>query len=121
MKWAVPIIGILIIIEAVAILLKPQLAYKLIDFLARGKRLYLRAPVRLILAVILLLCASQSKLPAVITILGILFLIAGIAEITISLDRQKKILAWWRRKPPAFLRIAAIIILLLGVALIYAG
>jgi len=121
MQLIVKIIGILIVIEGVLFVLKPTLMQKVIVFFLAGRRLYVPAVLRIVLAVILLVAASQCQITLVIIVLGILLLVSGIAAFSIGLDRQKAMLNWWQQKSSTFLRLVAVIALLLGAVVIYSA
>lgn len=121
MQLAIRILGILIIIEGILFALKPELMRTVIVFFSRGRRLYIAGILRAAVAVIFLVASSQCKIPLVIMILGILFLISGFLVFTLGLERQKAYLNWWREKSPTVLRLAALIALLLGAVVVYSA
>ena len=121
MKLAVQIIGILILAEGILFLLKPTFMCAVMAFFGKGKRLYLAAVLRITIAVIFLLAASQCKIPAIIIALGILLLVSAIVMFTVGLEKQKAFLGWWRQKPPLVLRLMAVTAILLGAVVLYSA
>ncbi len=121
MRLIVQIIGILIITEGILFALKPEFLCRVIEFFKRVRWIYIRGTLRIVLAVVFLIGGSQCKIPLVIIVAGILFLISGIAIFMLRLERQKAILNWWQQKSPLVLRLAAIIVLFVGGLIVYSA
>ncbi len=121
MNIVVKIIGIVLIFMAILYLLKPDVIKKIMEFFKQGYRIYFIAVTRLTLAVIFLLAAGQCKKPWVIIALGIVFIISALLIFMLGAAKVKKIIDWWQRQPSLFLRIAALIVLALGVIIIYSA
>lgn len=120
MALAVKFIGLLIIIMGAVFLFRPEAIRKLWAFFEKDKRLYLAGAVRIIFGIIFLLSASQCRLRGFIAVLGLLFLLSGMLIFFIGPDKIKVVLRWWSEKPLFVLRLAAIMIIGLGVLIVYA-
>ena len=53
-------------------------------------------------------------------VVGVLFVLAGLAMPFIGLARFKNMVAWWLNKPPAFTRVWAVVTLAVGVFFVWA-
>lgn len=121
MLTLVKVIGIFIACMGVAIFLIPKAMLKMIAYWREGKRLYLGAMLRILFGVIFLLAASQARYPAVMLALGIFSFIAGAMIFILGLEKIKAFLNWWNNRPIYFLRLAAILVSLFGILIIYSA
>jgi small-conductance mechanosensitive channel len=101
--------------------LNPNVMKKMISFWRKGKNIYAGALLRVLFGVIFLWSVTQARLPWVIYILGILMLLGAALIFILGLEKTKKILDWWDKKPHSVLRLIAILILAIGVLVIYSA
>ena len=95
-------------------ILKPA---SLLAFLSRWQTregLWAGAAFRLIFGLALWSAAPLSRFPAILQVVGVIFVVAGIAMPFIGLARFKRMVVWWLQKPPAFTRVWAAVTLALG-------
>ena len=118
MAIVIQIIGILIILMAVAYFLKPALMKSILEFLKQGKRLYLAGIIRFVLAIIFFLAARECDVTWAIITFGILFLLGGLLIFIFKLEKLKTILDFGLRQSNLLLRIVAVITLAIGVLII---
>ena len=121
MDIVVKIVGIVVVFIGIVYLLKPGVLKSFIGFFKKGKRIYFVALIRFVLAVIFLLAANQCKMPWVIIVFGILFMISGLLIFILRAERLKSILDWWQRQSSLLLRLMALITLAIGAAIIYSA
>jgi uncharacterized protein YjeT (DUF2065 family) len=121
MQILVKIIGLLIVLEGILFLLKPELLRRIAEFFSQGKRAYIAAGVRIVLGVVFLLAASQCRIVWVIIALGLLLLLSGIVMLTIRHERLKSIINWWRQRSAGVLRIVAVVVAALGIVVLYSA
>lgn len=82
--------------------------------------LWTGAALRLIFGLALWSVAPLSRFPTILQVVGVIFVVAGIAMPFIGLARFKSMVAWWLNKPPSFTRIWAVATLALGVFFVWA-
>ena len=121
MDIVVKIVGIVVVFIGIVYLLKPGVLKSFIGFFKKGKRIYSVALIRFVLAVIFLLAANQCKIPWVIIVFGILFMISGLLIFILRAERLKSILDWWQRQSSLLLRFMGLIALAVGAAIIYSA
>jgi len=114
-------IGILIIILGSACLLNPTFIINQVTYFKQGKRIYLGAALNILIGALLLMNASQSKLMAVVVVLGILSLLKGISIFVVGTEKVKKLMDCVEGKPVSVLRMMAALTLVVGALLIYAA
>ena len=117
----VKFLGIFILVTSVSFMLKPDMIKRWMELWTKGKRIYIGAAINLIIGVLLLRGASQCTLPAIVTVVGILSLIKGVA----LLVRGPESLKFWSKllkdKSASVLRLFLLLGLAIGVLLIYAA
>lgn len=121
MPVVIKIIGAVLVLLAVLYLIKPDVTKGIIGFFKKGKRLYLTGLLRLALAVIFLLAARECRTPAVIIVLGILFLLGGLLIFVLGPEKLRPMLEWFQRQSPILLRALGLISLAIGAVIIYAA
>lgn len=95
----------------------------LLTFLSRWQTrsgLWTGAALRLMFGLALWSAAPLSRFPTTLQVVGVIFVVAGIAMPFIGLARFKSMVAWWLNKPPSFTRIWALATLALGVFFVWA-
>jgi hypothetical protein len=121
MPILVSIIGGVITVAGIVFQIKPQIAKSMLEFFIEGKRLYIHAIARIIVAIIFLLAAQKCRIPWVIILLGVLMLASGIVIFGVNLEKIKSFLRWILGKFPLSIRILSSIAIILGIILIYSG
>ena len=95
----------------------------LLAFLSRWQTrggLWAGATLRLIFGFTLWSVAPLSRFPTTLQVVGVLFVVAGVALPFIGLARFKRMVAWWLNNPPCFTRVWAVAALALGVFFVWA-
>jgi len=114
-------ISILIVAVGIVFLLSPKALKQFIAFLGQGKKLYLVGVMRIVIAVILLLGASQCRFVGIVTTLGIVILAGGIFIFALGLERLKPMLDWFNKRSLLALRLMSLVALAFGALLIYSA
>ena len=87
MKLIILLLGILLILSGVSLLFAPEIIFEFLEKNKENLSLYISAiVVRLVLGILLIKSANESKYPVIIKILGFLFII--IAVIFIFIGRE---------------------------------
>ena len=120
MVWIVISFGVAFIGLALAILAKPDVARKMMDWLSTGSRVYLAGAFRLTYGILLLILASQSRWWGFVVGLGLLASAAGLATFFIALKRTKKLIWRLRNQSNPNMRLFAVLAVVIWAALVYA-
>jgi hypothetical protein len=115
----VKIIGIIIAAIGLAVLLSPKVMKQIIDFWKKGMKPYLAGIIRIAIGLVFLSAAKESRLPIVITVLGILVIIKGVLLFILGLERIRKILDWWDKQPALLMRFLGLLALGVGLLILY--
>jgi hypothetical protein len=118
MSTAIKIIGLVIVAIGIVYILKPGVMKRIFEFLKKGNRLYIAAPIRLALGVVFLLGANECRQFWVIMVLGILFLISGILVLLLGPKKIVPMVEWFQGQSEILQRVVALIVLAVGVIII---
>lgn len=118
MSTAIKIIGIVIVAIGIVYILKPSVMKRIFEFLKKGNRLYVAAPIRLALAVVFLIGARECRQFWVIFVLGILLLISGILVLLLGPKKLVPMIEWFQGQSEILQRVVALIVLAMGVIII---
>ena len=120
-ETVIRILGTIFIVIGAINLIKPQLFRHILRFYRKGKRHYLAACLRFILAAVFLIAARHCRIPIVIIILGLLFIISGLLILSLGLKRIKAILEWYDTQPLGIFQAIAFIVLIMGLIVVYSA
>jgi hypothetical protein len=85
MKLIIKLFGILMLLSGISLLIKPEIILNWIEDNMESSSLYITAiVVRLVIGILFIITAKESKYPGVIKFLGYLFIIAGVILIFIG-------------------------------------
>ena len=121
MKFAVWIIGALIVLEAVVLLIRPDLYRKAVKLLARGRLIYIPAAFVIVFGVIFLVYARACNIPWLIIVFGLIMLTKGIWLFVTKIENVKAAMQWLQQRGDTTLRILGILALAIGAVILYAG
>jgi len=121
MRIVIQFIGVAIIVQVCVFLLRIDLLRELVRFLSRGSRLYIVGVLRIALAIILFVGATQCIHKWIIIAIAIILLLSGIVIFTFNPATFKKLLAWYQRRSDLSLRLMAAAGIVLGGLIIYAA
>jgi len=121
MNIVIRIIGIVFVFMTIVYFLKPDIMKRLMEFSKQGRRMYLAAVIRLVLAIVFLLAARQCRQFWVIFVFGVLFIISGLLIFILGSEKVKSYINWWQKQPVMLLRVMALVGLALGAIIIYSA
>lgn len=81
--------------------------------------IYVAISMRLLLGVALIVCASVSRFPTTFMVLGWIAVIAAIGLALIGRAGMRRLVTWFDRFPPLFVRLWLVLGLVFGVFLVY--
>lgn len=121
MNWLLKIIAILIILDGIVLLFRPDFLKKYIGIFTGGKGIYFAAVLKAAVGAIFLYSVSDKCAHSwVIITFGILAL-AGAVFIVAMPQKARSIAAWFGNRNTTILRLFAIIYLLIGAILAYSS
>jgi len=121
MRVAVLVFGILIVLEGILLLVKPQIYNKAAAFFAKGRLMYVAALLKLACGVFLLVSATSCDRKIIMVVLGLIAAGYGVLLFGIDKLKLKKKFEWWSLRPKYVVRIIAILAIAVGGLIIYAA
>jgi len=114
-------LGILFTLMGIAYLLRPEIIKKLMGFFKKGKRIYFAGLVRLALAVVFFVAASECRYFWIIFASGVIFLMGSLLIFLLGPDKIRRILDWYEGQPIVIFRVIALIVLVFGMVIIFSA
>ncbi len=94
----------------------PQAVATARRFATRGGMIF-AGVLRLAMGVAFLLAAPVSRTPDVVSVLGLIVIVAGVATFFFSPERFERILAWWESQGPVLVRVQGTLAITVGLLL----
>lgn len=115
----VKLIGVLVVVLSIVFLLNPKALRQYFAICQKGKKLYVGAVIRVLVGLLLLLGASQCRLPGIIIAFGILAIVKAGLIFVLGLDKIKSMLKSWQEKPDLILRLMSFLTIFIGALILY--
>ncbi|HBG78417.1 MAG TPA: hypothetical protein DDW84_06165 [Phycisphaerales bacterium] len=121
MQWMPKIIAILIIIDGIVVMLRPDFLKKYCLMFSRGAGIYLAAAIKALVGIAILFGVSeQCRYEWILIAFGILAL-AGAAFVIAAPQKARAIAGFFAEKSTTTLRLLSVVYLLMGAILIYSS
>ena len=121
MRFAIWALAILIVLEGIVLLIKPQFYAKFAGFFTKGKLPFIAALLKAAFGVFLLIAATSCDIPLIIIILGLITAGAGFTMMGMESGKLKKMFQWWIERPFWAVRIMAIAAIAIAALMLYAA
>ena len=115
----VRLVGIILAAMGIVFLLSPKRMRQWMVFCEKGVRPYMMGALRILVGILFLLAASQSRVVWVIVTIGILVLLGSITIFILGLERVKSMLRWSQARSLPVLRLIALLAIAIGVLILY--
>ncbi|MBN1788489.1 MAG: hypothetical protein JW806_08885 [Sedimentisphaerales bacterium] len=120
LQWLPKIIAILLVIDALVALFRPDIVKKYCQFFSQGTIIYLIAAIDALIGIALLLGGAKCNLPWAVIAIGILAI--AVAFFIVAMPQQSRAISnWFGAKNTITLRFFAIIYLAVAAFLVYAS
>jgi hypothetical protein len=121
MKLVISLFSALIILAGLLLLINPEIIFQFVEQNMHSLWMYVTAIlVRLVIGVMLVLTASQSRFPATIKVLGFLFLIVALIILFMGREGLHHFISSLLSEFLAYARIVGVIAMVFGGFIIYA-
>ena len=121
METIIKVIGTTIVCIGLCFLILPEIMRATTRFFSKGSRLYLAAMMRFALAIVFIMGARHCGRTWIIVMFGLIFLLSGLMIFMLGLQKAKVILRWYLEQPKFISRVAAGIVLVVGLIIVYAA
>ena len=113
-RWFVISFGVMVVAMGAWILVKPFGLQDFADLFVTPSGLWLAAALRVSFGVALWMAAAASRMPRALRVLGVLFIIGGLAIPVIGLEGLREIAEWGASQDANGLRVAGLFAFALG-------
>jgi hypothetical protein len=121
MSVVVLIFGLFMLGMGTAILMSPERLKKGLRIFLYKQGFWLATGIRIVVGILFLMAASDTRAPSFITAMGILFLLAGVAIPFIGSARIERLANGWMERPDWVLRVWAVAAGALGAVFVWCG
>jgi len=117
----IAIFGILIVLACAYGSINPSVLFSLIDRFANIPGYAAAIFMRVVLGIVAILAAPDSLSPVFLQVIGVIAIAAAVGLLLIGISGYKKLIGWVKELGPALHRMALMLGLLFGTALIWAS
>ncbi len=114
-------LGSLFVLIGFVYLFRPVILKNLMSFFKKGKRIYGAGLIRVALAVVFLLAATQCRNPKIVGAFGILFLLSGVLIFVLGPDMIRRIFNWYETQSTVVFRLIASVVIVVGAIIIFSA
>ena len=120
MAVLVSVLGVLIVLIGIGGLIRPEGLVNLVRHWHSPARFWVAIIVRAVLGVLLLAVAPECRWPVFVQVIGVLSILAAATLLVMGRARLDRLIDWWLSRSD-FVRYSAILALVFGGLLVYAG
>ena len=121
MHHTVWIIGVIMALTGIGAVLKPDWMKRMIVFFTGRHRFQAVAVVKLVIGVLFLIVARETRHWQVIVALGILIIVSNMAALLVKPETAQRYMLGWQKQPPWIYRLWGVVAVLFAALVIYAG
>jgi hypothetical protein len=118
-RWIVIAFGVLIICIGGWIMIQPLGLEQFADIFFTSSGLWVAAGLRVVLGILLWMSAAASRMPRTLRVLGVLFIVGGLAIPVIGVERLQGIAEWGAALDRNALRFAALVAIGMGTFIVW--
>ena len=118
-RWIVTGFGLLVVCVGAWVFVQPFGLKEFADLFLTPGGLWFAVALRLTMGVLLWICASASRTPLVLRVLGAMFFISGLALPFVGLDRMVRLSEWGVGLDPSALRGVGLLAAALGAFIVW--
>ena len=121
MSLIVPLLGLLILAGSIVMVVAPSSFRKCVGAFVKKKWLPFAALFRLVVGVLFVIVADETRFPIFILVFGILMIAAGLSIPLIGFARIERFAEWWLHRSNVFLRLFSMVSAFFGAFLFWSG
>ncbi len=103
------LIMIAVIAFGFALIFKKETRDGLLAYAKTNKGIKVIGSARIVMGAVLLMASAQSRLPGLVTVFGIILIIAGIVALVIKKEAINSMAGWWESKPESSQKLMGLI------------
>jgi len=120
MATVVAVLGLFMIVFGSVVTAVPSVVTRL-ALLHQGRKHFAVAAARLVIGLILLMVAAETRLPMFLQFFGTLLLFSGVMMLLVGRERIRSFSQWLSHRPHALVRLGGLFVVAIGATLFYAA
>ena len=121
MSTVVVIVGLFMLGMSIALLISPAKLRALLHIFLQKRWWRFAAAIRVLLGILFVVAASETRAPSLVLAIGIIFILAGLAIPLMGLSRIERMSNWWLERSDRTLRLWALAAGAFGAVILWCG
>ena len=121
MSVFVLIAGSIILLFGIASLIAPSIIKYWFNRMTEWRQFHLIAVLRIVIGILFLLAANETRFPLFVTVMGVISLLSGLAIPIAGVERVKRFAKWGIERSDTVLRLWVLVASVVGFMLVWAG
>jgi len=121
MSVFVLIAGSIILLFGIASLIAPSIIKYWFNRMTEWRQFHLIAVLRIVIGILFLLAANETRFPLFVTVMGVISLLSGLAIPIAGVERVKTFAKWGIERSDTVLRLWVLVASVVGFMLVWAG
>jgi uncharacterized membrane protein HdeD (DUF308 family) len=117
----VVIVGLLILGIGIVILISPAKLKRTLHIFLQRQWWHFVTVIRILIGILFVMAASETRAPSFVRVIGIMFILAGVAIPLVGFARIERLANWWLQRSDGILRLWALVASAFGAAVLWCG
>jgi len=113
--------GVIMLLFGVAFLIAPSIVRHWFSRITVWKQFYPIAALRIVIGILFLVAAKETRFPVFVTVMGTISIVAGLALPVLGTERIRAFAKWGLERSDSSLRLWALAASAVGIMLVWAG
>jgi hypothetical protein len=119
MAAIVVIVGLIILGIGILVLISPASLKEVLRIFLAKQWWYFASVIRILVGILFILAASETGAPLFVLMVGILFILGGVALPLMGVARIERLTSWWLKRSDVTLRLWALFAFAFGAAILW--
>jgi uncharacterized protein YjeT (DUF2065 family) len=121
MAVIVLIVGLIVLGMGILVLISPASLKRMLHIFVAKQWWYFVTGIRILVGILFILVASETRSPLFVRTVGVLFILAGLVVPLMGAARIQRLVSWWLERSDATLRLWALFSIVFGAAILWSG
>ena len=121
MAVIVLIVGLIVLGMGILVLISPASLKRMLHIFLAKQWWYFVTGIRILVGILFILVASETRSPLFVRMVGVLFILAGLVVPLMGTARIQRLVSWWLERSDATLRLWALFSIAFGAAILWSG
>ena len=121
MAAIVLVVGLIVLGMGILVLISPASLKRMLHIFVAQQWWYFVTGIRILVGILFILVASETRSPLFVRTVGVLFILAGLVVPLMGAARIQRLVSWWLERSDATLRLWALFSIAFGAAILWSG